>query len=62
MSGPALQSVTWGWGGGGGGGGSLGGVSGRPLRNVNFKFYLSCFQLSIERFVQLRRVPITRYE
>ena len=53
MSGPALQSVTWGWGWGGVKGGGVrgevggeggGGVSGRPLRNVNFKFYLSCFQ------------------
>ena len=33
-----------GGGGGGGGGRGGGGVSGRPLRNVNFKLYLSCFQ------------------
>ena len=58
MSGPALQSVTWGWGWGGRGGG--GGVSGRPLRNVNFICLV--FSLSIERFVQLRRVPLMRYE
>ena len=34
-----------GGGGGGEGGGARGGeVSGRPLCNVHFKFYLSCFQ------------------
>ena len=29
--------------GGGGGGGGGAGVSGRSLRNANFKFYLPCF-------------------
>ena len=66
-SGPALQSVTWGWGlGGGGGGGGRGGRGQGYLADryvtLIFNFICLVFSLSIERFVQLRRVAIMRYE
>ena len=55
------MGVGGGWGGGGGGGGGEGYLADRYVTLI-LNFICLVFSLSIERFVQLRRVPIMRYE